>query len=593
MNDHDRIEAELERLNLNPTWRGRYWHIHCPFHEDRNKSAQCFEDGWIHCHSGCPRRNISSISNLKIAYNPSETPVRIHELCDFTDLWLELEPIKHDVKGVPAGVLRKLGWREWPDNYFGIPGGAFIPYFNTDRSKVRFYQIRHDLPDRRFTFARGCSPICYGLEVLPKCDKYLPFTEGCVSPDTEVLTKHGWVRFDEYNGEEIAIYDRKNNKTVFEKPSKVINFNYDGDAYEFNHRCLSLLMSPDHRIVGSTQHGKHVEYMSKDRVCSNMRIKKAACLDEGAGLPLTDDEIRLLVAIQADGCLRSNSTSQRAGKRRVYFHFKKDRKWDRLSQLIASYNTHHSITADGYHSILFTLPEHIPYTKEFDYDWIMKMTQHQREVFLKEIPYWDGNFVKNRTMTEYSTTDKHNADFVQTLATLSGVASTLRIKNKPGIRNVCGVERMCKEAYKVTILWGKNDTTINDNNKKKVKYSGSLHCVRVSTEEFFVRRDGHIHVTGNSRDSVILRMCGVPAISIPSASSGAMLKRMERYASEHSLTLVCMGDRDEAGDKLVANLTGTFIDARTPIGKDVGDFYAEKGLEAVKEFYGIYKCKKA
>lgn len=272
MNDHERIENELERLGLDPQWRGRYWYIRCPFHEDGHKSAQCFEDGWIHCHAGCPRKHINSISNLNVRYTSESVPSRVsRELCDFTDLWLDLEPIQDDVKGVPAGVLRKLGWREWPDNYFGIPGGYFIPYFNTDRSKVRYYQIRHtDGSDRRFTFARGCSPICYGLECLPKCKKYLTFTEG-------------------------------------------------------------------------------------------------------------------------------------------------------------------------------------------------------------------------------------------------------------------------------------------------------------------------------SRDSVILRMCGVPAISIPSASSGAMLRRMEQYSSEHRLILVCCGDRDDAGDKLISNITGPFIDARTPVGKDVGDFYEQKGLEEVKNYYAKYK----
>lgn len=61
---------------------------------------------------------------------------------------------------------------------------------------------------------------------------------------------------------------------------------------------------------------------------------------------------------------------------------------------------------------------------------------------------------------------------------------------------------------------------------------------------------------------------------------------------EHGLTLVCVGDRDEAGDKLISNITGPFIDARTPVGKDVGDFYAERGLEEVKKYYDVYRTTK-
>lgn len=271
MTPHEETEAELERLGLDPQWRGRYWTIHCPFHDDRNKSAVCFPDNWIHCFAGCERRNLSTIVGHELQASRSYEDKKDNRgCCDFTDLWLELEPLDRDVKGIPAAVLNAFGWRLWPDNYFGIAGGAFIPYFDTKRERVLFYQIRHFEGERRFTFCRGCSPICYGLECLNSMDKFLVFTEG-------------------------------------------------------------------------------------------------------------------------------------------------------------------------------------------------------------------------------------------------------------------------------------------------------------------------------SRDSIILRMAGIPAIALPSASSGAMLKRMGRYATEHGLILVSVSDRDVAGDKLLSNIPGPFIDMRTPIGKDVGDFYAEKGLDEVKKYYQMLR----
>lgn len=56
--------------------------------------------------------------------------------------------------------------------------------------------------------------------------------------------------------------------------------------------------------------------------------------------------------------------------------------------------------------------------------------------------------------------------------------------------------------------------------------------------------------------------------------------------------LVAVTDRDEAGEKLLANLNIPFLDMRTPVGKDVGDFYAEKGLEAVKKYYEKFRIRK-
>lgn len=271
-NDDGKLFSWLERMGLDPVDRGNYYLIHCPMHDDKNKSAQCFKDGWVACHAGCPRTHINKLARQNLVrrdYSTEEQKDSNHARCDFTDFWLQFEPVSIDVKGVPASELNKRGWRTFPGGW-GVRPGIFIPYFNTKRDKVIYYQIRHLEGDRRFTFAKGCSPEVYGLEQLRYMGRYLTFTEG-------------------------------------------------------------------------------------------------------------------------------------------------------------------------------------------------------------------------------------------------------------------------------------------------------------------------------SRDSVILGMAGVPAVALPSASSGSHLKKMEEYAKKQKMILVCAGDRDEAGDKLIANLTGPYIDARTPIGKDVGDLYEKKGLEGVIKHYGQYK----
>lgn len=180
------IENELERLGLEPVDRGRYWLIHCPNHDDHNKSAQCFKDGWIHCHAGCKRCHINSLAGREISPRMSEPQqVSARNVGDFTELWMGLEPISTEVKGVPASVLRKLGWKEYPGGG-GYAPGILIPYFNTKRDKVIFFQLRHpEGYSRRFTFARGVHPMCYGLECLPKCTRFLLATEG--SRDSVIL----------------------------------------------------------------------------------------------------------------------------------------------------------------------------------------------------------------------------------------------------------------------------------------------------------------------------------------------------------------------------------------------------------------------
>lgn len=192
MDEHEQIENELERLGLDPKYRGRYWHIHCPFHEDRNKSAVCFNDGWICCFAGCPRRHINSLVGGEVCSRYSEqTEAKTEQsrVQDWTDLWLSLDVLESDVKGVPHSALNKLGWRWFPGG-FGVPAGVFIPYFDMDRRRVEFFQVRHsDGSERRFTFAPGCAPRIYGKECIGLAKRYLCFTEG--SRDSVILRMCG------------------------------------------------------------------------------------------------------------------------------------------------------------------------------------------------------------------------------------------------------------------------------------------------------------------------------------------------------------------------------------------------------------------
>lgn len=213
MNVEERVEAYLQKLDLNPTDRGNYWVMRCPHPENHNNgdrlpSAQCFKDGWIQCHSGCGRFHINHVAKERgdpapmpqyYAYQTAEnalerasTVKKVEKVVrgNFTSLWLNLEPLgaNTEVKGVPAIELNKRGWRKF-DGGNGLRPGIFIPYFDIKRNCVPFFQIRHLTGERRFTFAPGITPMCYGMEMLPKCKDYVAFTEG--SRDSVILGMAG------------------------------------------------------------------------------------------------------------------------------------------------------------------------------------------------------------------------------------------------------------------------------------------------------------------------------------------------------------------------------------------------------------------
>lgn len=197
-----------DTLQLRPHPSGEGWSILCPRHEDRSPSAKCYRDGWMECYAGCGRFHINQVCKERgLPYvMPTKYASQTHREApeapskpkeqerivrgDFTALWLDLEPLPNDieVKGVPAMELNKRGWRKF-DGGNGLRPGIFIPYFDTTKKFVPFFQIRHLEGDRRFSFAPGITPICYGMEQLPKCQKYLCFTEG--SRDSVILGMAG------------------------------------------------------------------------------------------------------------------------------------------------------------------------------------------------------------------------------------------------------------------------------------------------------------------------------------------------------------------------------------------------------------------
>ncbi len=193
--DEDILYDTLEKMDLHPRKTNNGWSIRCPKHEDRHNSAQCFPDGWIQCYAGCGRFHINKIAGHTIV--DGNTPVDYErqkkeevKRGDFTNFWADLDPLKPDldVKGIDGKTLNKLGWRWFPGGA-GYKPGIFIPYFNLDRTKVPFFQIRHLEGQRRFTFAKDITPIMWGFDVLPKVKDSLCFTEG--TRDAAILRSLG------------------------------------------------------------------------------------------------------------------------------------------------------------------------------------------------------------------------------------------------------------------------------------------------------------------------------------------------------------------------------------------------------------------
>jgi len=368
----------------------------------------------------------------------------------------------------------------------------------------------------------------------------LLITEGeCFPGDAEVLTPGGWVRLDEYDGQEVLQVD-ESLEGSFTTPKAYIQKQYDGDM--ITHRVggnYTSSTTANHNIV-------YVDYMQriqKRKACEmpksigNGYIPTTIIVD-GNGIPLTDEQIALYLAVSADGTIDIRPT----GRRYTRIAVKKDRKYIRLKTILdklgITYFDNPSTARDGYKYIGFCTPDWL-LSKTLPWEWVTQSTLRQKNFILDEMVHWDGNHVPNRQQTEYSSKIYHNAMLMQAIAHTSGKMSTIMHRS-----NQYG------EWYKVSILSKKHGISVQKGFGQREEYHGKVYCVSVDTGMILVRQEGHITVTGNCDCLSAIEAGFTNAVSVPlGANNYGWIQENFDWLEQFDSIIIC-SDNDEAGIKM-------------------------------------------
>jgi hypothetical protein len=74
----------------------------------------------------------------------------------------------------------------------------------------------------------------------------------CYSDDTEIFTTDGWVRICDLNGNErVLTLDKDTDEVKFERPSRVISYQYDGDLINIHTQSVDMLVTPNHLMYAA------------------------------------------------------------------------------------------------------------------------------------------------------------------------------------------------------------------------------------------------------------------------------------------------------------------------------------------------------
>ena len=348
---------------------------------------------------------------------------------------------------------------------------------------------------------------------------------GCVDKDTEFFDGTKWKKISEYEPGDLVLQYNDDGTANLTKPLMYFKKPCD-EFYHFETKYgLNQTVSEDHDMVYWTETGikktnniKNIISMQNTYFVGFTGKFKTCFNYGGAGIPLTDEQIRVMCAVICDGSFYKNMENSPSAPsfNRCRFHIKKDRKKERLRQLFTNANIQwkESISVtDGYTDFYIQAPLK---TKVFDKYWY-NCDNHQLQIICDEIMFWDGNesITKNGVVRKkFSSNVKERAEFIQFAYSACGYRASIYARDRVGQQYfTCGktYERKSIE-YSVTIT---NKTLIglsgvNDHRHKKTEISkvpsedGYKYCFMVESTMLVLRRNGCIFISSNCGKSSLM-----------------------------------------------------------------------------------------
>ncbi len=324
---------------------------------------------------------------------------------------------------------------------------------------------------------------------------------GCVSADTEFLTPTGWKRIDKYvEGDMVAQFHPHKREIEFVLPTEYVKRPCQTMIAIAPNRGTSQRLSHEHRVLYYTPDGKHhvvsaQQYAEqlwqqgpgyfKAKFCTTFSVRTSN------KLPLNDYELRVMVAVIADGHFQVEATN------RCVIRLKKDRKIQRLHELLMKSKIEYSVRQCGgapdFVVFTFVAPLH---HKEFgDYWW--GASQLQLEIIADELCYWDSSEDKRGSDgTRFSSFSETSATFAQYAFSAAKRPASLTYSVRDRREEARGV------MIEYTVHARSDDCLVGPGRKTSVyeipNPEGFKYCFEVPSSFLLLRHSGYIFATGNT-----------------------------------------------------------------------------------------------
>lgn len=348
------------------------------------------------------------------------------------------------------------------------------------------------------TFIRGLPILADGRfhptwKLLATSGRFMS-SPNCFDALTETLTlERGWVSMANVQPFEHVAQWHENGSIDFVIPDLIRGYS-DAPLVTIKNQHIDLAMTRDHRALLRHRKTSELREFRADQYQDDWQQLHAGIYAGGSGLQLSDDELRLLVAMQADGktsefirgygsfgfTRKRKVVRMEAMLRRMGLKYKKKERWNLPDQ---EYRCDFTISRS---SVFERLLQFLGQKKEFG-AWLLIMTRHQIDVFLEEIWHWDGHLAR-RNM--YSSSTPGNAAWVQALLVLSDTRTNVR-----EYTSIAG-----NQNWQTDVTRRNYSMTTNVERGELGVCGTPVFCVSVPSSYILVRRNGKTAITGNCQN---------------------------------------------------------------------------------------------
>lgn len=335
-----------------------------------------------------------------------------------------------------------------------------------------------------------------------------PTSQHCFDEKTEILTTEGWKDINSISLTDIP-YSYNISKKVLEKDSvlSIIKRSYNGKMYSAKTSYIDYLVTDKHRmLVASVPHkNKQNNWQIKEaHLCKNKRLNfmvSAKTNNPQSGYDI--NVLKMVMAIISDGCIYQKKGTLSPI---IRFNISKQRKIRYIENLLETigipyrkrycknrerYGQYgvYEITINQTNSKVFL--KFINEGKQIPYCFL-DLSSEELKTLIYTYSFFDGCKDRRDPNWKYFTifsTNKHNADMLQSMAILSG----LRCIMKKTESNTSFGPLTC---YQLSIL-PTEITRVSENSYYEEDYKGYVWCIQTNNTTLICRRNGKAFVCGN------------------------------------------------------------------------------------------------